>query len=313
MSRTSLPVPVRRPLAALLGALALGAGGCAGGKSDPTDALQECGDASAISEDTLIAYDFKQSAHEMIVCGGLSNQLTSSLYRAAGSLLTDPAGAPEAFSFEDGRFVVRQDDVTMTVALACGDFSIGCSEGDSIAADPFQLDSYLVGAQEPEQDGGKLVIHFDEPGPLAGLLGQGRNPSSPLRLGVGDLASFENTITRLRANTVIDLATEEEDTTVIYSVRTGRIDIKELRDGTPADLDLREASAVRGDQTMTPLLWDIQNTPDGIQGRIEMEVRGGEVEYTVSYDYTAGTSEPFIEMACLESDDADDETVTDAR
>ena len=64
---------------------------------------------------------------------------------------------------------------------------------------------------------------------------------------------------------------------------------------------------------LTPLLWDIQNTPDGIQGRIEMEVRGGEVEYTVSYDYTAGTSEPFIEMACLESDDAEDETVTDAR
>lgn len=288
--------------------LSLTLAACASGKGNPEDSLDECGTPDEISEDTLIAYDFKQSAHEMVVCGGLSNQLTNSLYRAAGSLLSNPKDAPDAFSYEDGAFVVHQDDVTMKVTLACGDLSIGCGEGDTIDADPFSLDSYLVGAQEPELDGTTLVIRFDSPGPLAKLLGQGNRPSSPVRLNVADLASFENTITRLRANTVIDLETTIEDTTVIYSLRTGRVPIKDIRNGEPTEFELRDANALRDVQTMTPLVWDIVNLPDGIEGVIEMEVTGGSVEYLVNYTYLQAGSEPTIEFECLA---AEDETITD--
>jgi len=269
---------------------------CGVSKSDPTDALAECGDPDAVDESTLIAWDFKDSAHEMLVCGQLSAQLQVSLFNAAATLLADPKSAPEAFTYADGAFVVEQENVTMTVALACGALTIGCDEGEEVRADPFLADSYLVGA---------LIIEFERPGPLVGLLGQGRNPSSPLRLNATDLGVFISNISRLRANTVVDFADQVEQTTVTYSLRSGRIDIKDIRDGDPIPFELKEASATRGAQTMTPITWEAEVLEHGVDGLIEMEVRGGEVEYLVRYLYTADVAEPEIEMECL------DEALTD--
>ena len=278
---------------------------CGVSKSDPTAALAECGDPDAIDESTLIAWDFKESAHEMLVCGQLSAQLQASLINGAATLLADPKSAPEAFTYADGAFIVEQDNVTMTVSLACGSLTIGCDEGEEVDADPFLADSYLVGATATEGDTGTLIIEFERPGPLVGLLGQGRNPSSPLRLNATDLGVFISNISRLRANTVVDFADQVEQTSVVYSLRTGRIDIQDIHDGKPMPFELKDASATRGEQTMTPITWEAEVLEHGVDGLIEMEVRGGEVEYLVRYLYTADVAEPEIEMECL------DEALTD--
>ena len=131
---------------------------CGSNKADPAGALQECAEPGEIDEATLIAWDFEQSMHEMVQCGNLSAQLNRSLHEAAHTLLLDPARAPEAFSYRDGKFRVEQDDVSMTMTLTCGALSLGCTEGDVIEADPFLVESYLTGAQPEQFDGATLVI-----------------------------------------------------------------------------------------------------------------------------------------------------------
>lgn len=284
----------------LLAVFVLSSIGCgSGSKSDPSDALAACGEPQEISEDTLIAWDFEQSIHEMVQCGNLSNQLSASLYQAAATLLFNPAQAPDAFSFVDGRFQVSQDDVTMTVTVTCGALSVGCSEGDVIGSDPFLIESYLIGAEPEEFDGATLVIPFDEPGPLVKLLGLGANPSSPARISGPELAVFVNTIQRLRVNTVIDLDTPVNDSTVTYSLKSGRVDLEAMKDGEPWPYELKDASATRALQTASPTTWDIEFVDGGLDGTIELEVLGGDVEYTVSYTYGPASMTPAVEMECI--------------
>jgi hypothetical protein len=239
---------------------------CGSSKSDPTNALGECADPGEIDEATLIAWDFEQSIHEMVQCGNLGAQLNQSLYQAAATLLMNPTQAPEAFSYSDGKFRVEQADVTMTMTLTCGAFSVGCAEGDAVDADPFLVESYLVGAQPQEFDGATLVIPYDEPGPLVKLLGKGANPANPIRISAAELAVFVNNVHQLRVNTVIDLDTPVNDSTVTYSLKTGRIDLKELHETNEFEYELKSASASRFDQAAEPSLWDITFVDGGLSG-----------------------------------------------
>jgi hypothetical protein len=279
--------------------------GCGANKSDATDALLECATPGEIDEATLIAWDFEQSIHEMVQCGNLSNQLSSSLYQSAATLLFNPAQAPEAFSYSDGKFRIEQDDVTMTLTLTCGPWSLGCPEGDTIDADPFLVESYLEGAEPEEFDGATLVIPYSQPGPLVKLLGKGANPPNPLRLTAAEVAVFVNTVQQLRVNTVIDLDTPVNDSTVTYSLKTGRVDLEVLQETGTFEYELKEASASRGDQTAEPTLWDVTFEDGALSGDIELEVLGGDVEYTVSFAYGPASMTPLVEFECLASDNAE--------
>ena len=286
----------RLPLAFVLVASAVA---CGSNKSDPTDALQECAEPGEIDEATLIAWDFEQSMHEMVQCGNLSAQLNQSLYEAAATLLMEPAQAPDAFSYSDGKFRVEQADVAMTMTLTCGTMSVGCSEGNVISADPFLVESYLVGAEPEQFDGATLVIPYDEPGPLVRLLGQGANPPNPIRISAAELAVFVNNIHQMRVNTVIDLDTEMNESIITYSLKTGRIDLKDLHADNEFDYELKSASGARGDQTADPTLWDITFVDGGLEGDVELEVLGGSPEYTVRFTYGPASMTPLVEMTCI--------------
>ncbi len=281
------------------GLLVLGFGvGCGGlGEKDPTEELEACADESVIDEQTLIAWDFKQSAHEMLVCGQLSMQLQTSLFEAAESLLTDPKGAPDAFTWSEDSFLVETEDVVMEVALSCGD-GVGCPSGERLTADPFLLDSYVQSGSTSLLDSGAVELTFEAPGPLVRMLGHGANPESPLRLTATELASFAFTIQNLQANTVIHLNTQEEDTTVVYDLKTGRAPLYELALFPSQSYELLEASATRGAQVMEPELWDVEVLEHGMTGVIQMLVTGGDFDYAVTYTYSESDSEPVIEMEC---------------
>ncbi len=282
---------------------------CGSNKSDPTSALDECAAPGEIDEATLIAWDFEQSIHEMVQCGNLGAQLNQSLYQAAATLLMNPTRAPEAFSYSDGKFRVEQADVTMTMTLTCGALSVGCSEGDAIDADPFLVESYLIGAQPEAFDGATLVIPYDEPGPLVKLLGKGANPANPIRISAAELGVFVHNIHQMRVNTVIDLDTSVHDSTVTYSLKTGRIDLQELHETNEFDYELKSASASRFDQTADPTLWDITFVDGGLSGEMELEVLGGTPEYMVRYTYGPASMTPLVDMQCIGAG-ADPETNT---
>ncbi|HCH64966.1 MAG: hypothetical protein CL927_04515 [Deltaproteobacteria bacterium] len=286
--------------------LVISAVACGSNKSDPAAALQECADPGDIDEATLIAWDFEQSMHEMIQCGNLSAQLNQSLHEAAHTLLLNPAQAPEAFSYSDGKFRVAQDDVSMTMTITCGAMSLGCTEGDVIAADPFLVESYLVGAQPEQFDGATLVIPYDAPGPLVRLLGQGANPPNPIRISAAELVVFGNNIQQLRVNTVVELDTLENDSTITYSVKTGRLDLKDLHADNEFAYELKEAAGTRGAQTADPIRWNVTFVDGGLLGDVELEVLGGVPEYTARFSYGPASMTPLVEMKCISAGESDD-------
>ncbi len=272
------------------------------GKSEPSDALLECAAPNEIDEATLIAWDFEEGVTEMLICGQLSSQLQNALFDSAASLLANPTSAPDAFSFEDGKFRVEQGGAAMTLTVVCGDLSIGCSEGDTIDHDPFDIQSYLAGATSGDFDGPTLWIDYDEPGPLVKLLGLGANPDNPVRLNAAELAVFVNNVQQFRVNTAIEFDQEIESSTITYRVKTGRVDISDTHDGIFSDVEVLDAAATRGDQVMTPVTWDVELGDHALDGVIEMEVTGATPEYLVRYNYGPASSEPYVEMECIETE-----------
>ena len=275
---------------------------CGSSKPDPSDALQECAEPDEIDEGTLIAWDFKTSAREMLICSDLATQVHHALFRNAATLLSEPASAPDSVSFEDGKFRVDQDGTAMNLTVVCGDRSIGCTEGDVIAHNPFDIESYLRGATSGELDGATLRIEYDTPGPLVELLGVGSNPPNPVELSAAELAVFVNNIHQFRLNTVIEFDQQVESSTITYNLKTGRVDIKEVHEGTYMDLELVDASAVRGEQVMSPVIWNVKALEHALDGVIEMNVTGGSFDYLVRLTYGPAASEPFVEMECLSTD-----------
>ena len=78
---------------------------------------------------------------------------------------------------------------TYDIIIVGGGVMGGSTAYHLISADPFLVESYLVGAEPEQFDGATLVIPYDEPGPLVRLLGQGANPPNPIRINLPPLVA----------------------------------------------------------------------------------------------------------------------------
>jgi len=285
----------------VLGALSLACGST--GPGEATIEVDECSDGADVDETTLIVWEFEESAHEMVTCGSLTFQFMRALIDTASTLLTNPAGLPEAFSYADGVYTTTGEGVAMDLTFRYGPDTPGGEAGETITANLFDLDSYLVDAVAVE-DGETIEVSFTEPGPLAPLLGHGAQPESPLVLTEADLAVLAASLASLKIKSTIYVDHEKVVSTITYEIKTPVAFVTDALLGMKLDMrQVDAASGVRDDlgQEMETTTWevtygDLAGTLDGV---IEADVRGGPFDFRVTYDYSPTARYPNVDITCL--------------
>jgi hypothetical protein len=278
--------------------------GCVGmnlGKSADIDVAACAGDAD-IDDTTFIVWEFEDSIHEMITCGSLTFQLIDGLLDTAQAFATGESSLPESFSYENGRYISTGQGVSMDVTFTRSVNTPGGSSGEPIEHNLFNVNSYLVNANVTDSGDG-LQINFDEPGPLAPLLGMGDNPSSPLVMSAADVANFAVILGTLKLDSNIYVDHEQTLSIVQYDIDNSPSLLFSLFSNMSMDMSNATASASRIDlnQELEPTLWDIQyvDASKGLDGVIEADVTGGPFDFHAVLEYDPIFDEPDITITCL--------------
>jgi len=300
--------PPRLPGARLVGVLALIALStlaCSGTEEkEATYELDECQEkGSDLSDNTLIAWDFEASVHEMITCGSLTFTLIRAVVDSADELFTGGGGKPGAFTYEDGTYVVNGEGVVMEISLKYTNDTPGGAVGDKVPGNIFDAEHFLVGA-DAVLEGADLIVSFTEPGPLVALLGRGEAPESPLRLSPADLTALGDTFGRLRLKSVIYIDDVRDNAVITYKINNGgETLIDTLFSNTSAMEMTDDATATRDDtsQSLVTTRWNIDygDVHGALDGVIEADVVGGEFDYHVEYAYDPLIADPEVTFTCL--------------
>jgi len=280
------------PLTTIAGLLATSFACTAIPGTDTVD-VEECAGKADIDDVTAIAYDFEVSAHEMVVCGSLTNLLIDKAIQSVGNLIGDPVSIPEAFSEANGVYTTTGSDATMDITLLDG--------STALTANLFDADSWLVNAV-PTDVGDDVEIAFDSAGPLAHLLGKGAQPTSPLVLTQDDLEAIALTLASLKADLLIGVDDDSSDRSVITYIIDNppkRLDALSLA----IDMEQLEVEGGREDlgQSIETRTWDITyiDETNALDGVIELEIAGGPFDFEAVYTYLPTDSDPVIAVACL--------------
>lgn len=291
-----------RPATLLLGGISLTsilACGTLPGTADVD--VAECQGDADVDDVTFIAWDYEQSVHELITCGQLNMQLTQAVLTSFQTVIGDPSSLPEGWSYAEGVYTIEGVGVSMDIVFQYGPDSPIGQAGGAIAHDLFASESFLVNPVT-SRDNDTYIVTYDEPGPLAALLGQGTNPPNPITLTPEALSAAQLIIGGLQAKAVIHLD-DERTATITYHLESPEQLITSMLFGSQIDYDMIDASAVRDDlgQTMTTTVWDItyNNTLHGLMGDIEADVVGGPFDFHVAYAYSGG--DPAVTITCLDA------------
>ncbi len=290
--------PVRLPI---LGFLALSA--CYEPGENAIVRLGACAGGADVSDVTHIAWDFETSAHEMIVCGHLSNLLVSRLVQSATGFALDPASMPGAFRYEDGVYITEGDGVSMELWFEYGANTPVGEVSVEVDVNLFELDSYLQGGERTDNADGSVTIHFEAPGPLAPMLGHGETPESPLVLQDADtalLAAAFGTL-RLRGRMLVD--DEATLSTITYELDFPENVVLDLLTGEPMALTLVAAGGERPElnQTIETIAWDLdyRDLTGTLEGDIQLAIVGGPFDFRAQYTYLPVSVEPVVSLSCL--------------
>lgn len=294
-----------RPFSLLFGGISLAsvlACGTVPGTADVD--VAECQGDADVDDTTFIVWDYEQSVHELITCGQLNMKLTQAVLTSFSTVLGDPSSLPEGWTYTDGAYTIQGQGVSMDIVFQYGpDTPIGQQDGD-ISYDLFDPATFLVNPVT-SRDNDTYIVSYDEPGPLAALLGQGSDPPNPIRLDPAALSAAQAILGGLKAKAVIHLD-DARTATVTYHLESPEQVITSLLFGQQIDYDMVDASAVRDDlgQQMTTTVWDItyNDALHGLMGSIEADVVGGPFDFHVVYTYTGG--DPAVEITCLGGDTA---------
>ena len=280
--------------------------GCADGMSD------------AEIDDTLqITYDFNESAHEMIVCGGLVFAIVGALIEGLIDLAEDPTRTtlPEQYSFDgEGTYSVNVDgynDLDMDVRFyLTRDYEFG-KAGDLVTENLFDMSSYLVNAKTTVETElttqGLLVtitIEHDGPGPLVELLGMGTNPESPITVSQSDINAAADAMGSLEVEADIKLTDHPSVASITYETSSLRMLANSIFNGAAMKLDLVDGSGVREDlrQTLQVHTWTVDYVDGAVgalDGEIGFSVRGDGFDFDATLDYPAAPA-PDITIKCAE-------------
>lgn len=268
--------------------------------------LESCTNAQVESE-LQLAVDFKDSCHEMVICGGLSmafvTTLVSVLFNSASGNATDADG----FRYVgEGRYAAgSQMELTLTLGK---DTSFG-QAGDVIDFDVFALANYFekasVTAKASVDTSGKATttVSATYEGARAGaeLLGLEAGGSGQLKLDLNEIADALSE--HVLIETRILMQDARDSSTVPYQLYAPPTRLGVYFENGPMDMQLVDvAAASTTGQTMTVTNWAMEyKTVSGggtLDGQIEFEVRGGSFDYAARFVYPH-RKEPDVTLSCL--------------
>ena len=179
-------------------------------------------------------------------------------------------GAYTVGASDDVRFF--DHPVAATDASATIEFYRGA---DLVTADVRKPDSYLQGLKVGMQNG-KAVITFDAPGPLAGVLGFGENPKSPIVVSMDDEAKIRAGFSAIAVEGELDakLTDCQVTSTIVQTLpRTPVSDV--VKNGIHATLTKGEATS--GAAHLGVQTWELAYSGSGPTGSVTFGVTGSPV------------------------------------
>lgn len=262
------------------------------------------GDVEATLE---VSRAFRDSCHEMVVCGGLSASFSTALIQVLANAAAGTTTHPSGFEYEgEGRY--RSGD-TMVVALHLPTATSFGPAGSVIPFDLFDPASYFVSATIEASASVDLTgettttlsIHFEEVGPAIELLGLGPNPASPITIDTEGLVASLGSI-EMRSHIVVD-DEQPDGTHVRYELASEGVRLGALLEGGGAlPMELVNVDAVRPatGETLTVLDWGMQYTAGStgtLDGTIRFAVDGGAFPYEATFVYPHRRT-PDVSLRC---------------
>jgi hypothetical protein len=278
-------------------ALSLAAAGCNGlgtdaEKQDQAKQLAGCrGDATddELQENILITEEYAL---------GVAADLTYSwqpvlfaldfMFLWAQTLGAIPSTEPVGWTFETGTYRYGSDTAAIEMCVFLSeDFEYGPA-GTQVMEDILSLDSYLAGAViEADTDAGTVTITFDEPGPLAELLGLGATPTSPLTLDEIDREQALESLSTLALETDYVAYGVTQSTTVDYHAVSPQSTIASISQDGPLPVEIVEVNASRDlfDQVLSTVSWEVERKGTDVTGYTTFTVSGGYFPYGGRIDF----------------------------
>lgn len=253
-----------------------------------------------------IARDFRESAHEMVVCGGLSAAFVTTaievLLRAAAGGSTKADG----FAYQ-GKGVYTAGERMEIKATLGVDTSFG-KAGEPIAWDLFDLatwvvDAKLVAKASVDTSGkskSELHVEVTEKGPAFELLGI--TPDANGKLDVDFDVIAKSLGSKIILEQRIVMLDAQGGTTVKYELHAPPKPLGHTYDGGSMAMDLVSVTAqAKTGQSITMKTWAMEYAQAGSSGTLDghyaFEVTGGAFGYVATFDYPH-RKEPDVALSC---------------
>lgn len=296
-----------------------GGGGGGGGAPDPepTDLgsqarqdLAACrgGVSEGVLDDSLeIAAGFRQSCHELVVCGGLAAQMSGAVIQLFVNAALG-ASTDSGLKFDGkGTYVsaggALATNMEVTLHLPA-DTSFG-KKGDLIPYDLLSVDTYFTGAKleavakiGPSGVSHDVRVSFTGTGPGFELLGI-QASGSEMKLDTDAIAQALGRV-GLRAKTHVD--DEQGRSTFVYDMTSPETTLGALFDGGGIAFRLDGITGGRSDlrQSLTTTTFDVQYVGGKVgklDGSIGFAIDGGPLPFAATFQYPR-SNEPVVRFAC---------------
>lgn len=252
-----------------------------------------------------ISRAFRQSCHEMVVCGGLNASFSFALIQLLVNVAAGGDTRPSGFTYEGDGYWRASDVMTIRLHLPA-DTSWGRA-GDPITFDVFDINNYFTGVSIVAsasidltgETRTSLSIAFEGTGPGAELLGLGGEVASPIEVDAEAIAQAIGQVT-MRNDIVVD--DERDDTHILYTLRGMPTPIGELGNDGAQGMELvgvTGENAVTG-QRIEITSWGMEyraGVARTLDGTVDFAVTGGPLEYTAHFAYPHRSS-PDVTLGC---------------
>lgn len=277
-------------------------GGGSSVTEDHLDVLAGCGadlSRAQLRERLEISYGFQTSMHELIVCGGITQDFCNGIIFALlesfeNNLLQPPAGMVWEGK---GVYTTQAADGVATMDLrARWPFDTGeFRAGDPIAHDLFDKENYFINSwSEVDSDTQEITVYFDEPGPLAPLLGVSPDATSPIHWTWNDILEASEVVYQIRLDGKVTVFDDRSTVEVAYTANMTEATVGELANDLEYLVD--DASAWAPGQGLEVSRWELTFERYGMLGAVDFEVRGEDLDYdaTLVYDHDAYGTLDFV-------------------
>lgn len=257
-----------------------------------------------------IAGGFKQSCHELIVCGGLSASFSTAVIGVVINAATG-GSAGGGFTFNaDGTYTTKPSGVTgtsMDLSLfLAADTTFG-KTGDGIKFNLLAIESYFLGATIEAKASidttGKtttnLGITFTGKGPGFELLGLG-DLQSPITI---DAEKISAALGKIQMSTKVHVDDKQGHSSFRYELESPKVSLGSVVKGEPLPMTLTTVTGGRADtgQTLSVTKWEIRylDTSAGgyLDGTIGVAIAGGGFPYGFTLEYPR-RKDPDVTLSC---------------